>query len=262
MLNPMTYLSVFILSVIEGITEFLPISSTGHLILVSEFLKLEETDFLKLFTIVIQLGAIGAVVFYYHEKLFKISQIKKLIVAFLPSGIIGFLFYKHIKTLLGEGITVAIMLLLGGVIIILTELWYARHKHENNLRGTHELSMKDSFILGCFQVFSLIPGTSRSASVIVGGLMLKLERSVVTEFAFLLAVPTMLSATLYSLYKSRDILSIAGNVSKLLIGTLISFLVALAVIKWLLTYIKKHSFISFGVYRVMLGVILLFIFLS
>ena len=253
----MTYLSVFILSLLEGVTEFLPISSTGHLIIVSHLLKLEETDFLKLFTIVIQLGAIGAVVFYYHEKFMKISLLKKLFIAFLPSGIMGLLFYKKIKELLGEGSSVAVMLLLGGVIIIFVELWYEKHKSENNIIRTHELSYKESFLLGLCQVFSLIPGTSRSASVIIGGLLLKLERSAVTEFAFLLAVPTMLSATLYSLYKNRELLATAGNVPKLLIGTTISFIVALAVIKWLLEYIKKNSFIPFGIYRILLGTILL-----
>ena len=257
----MSYFHLFILSILEGVTEFLPISSTGHLILVSQFLHLPETDFLKLFTIVIQLGAIGAVIFYYWHKLINPSLIKKLLVGFLPSGIIGFLLYKHIKELLGESVTVAVMLLLGGVIIIIAEVWYKQQKHENNLRATHELSYLDSFILGLCQVASLIPGTSRSASVIVGGLFLKLERSVVTEFAFLLAVPTMLAATAYSLYKSRDILLVAGNAPKLLLGTVISFFVALAVIKWLLEYIKRNSFIPFGIYRILLGIILLIVLL-
>lgn len=258
----MSYFHIFILSALEGVTEFLPISSTGHLILVSQFLSLEESDFLKLFTIIVQLGAIGAVIFYYFEKLTKLKQIKKLIVAFLPSGIMGFLFYKSIKGFLGEGMIVAIMLLVGGIIIILTELWYKKHAYENNIEGRHELSMRDSFILGCFQVFSLIPGTSRSASVIIGGLLLKLERSAVTEFAFLLAVPTMLSATAYSLLKNRELLLIPGNAPKLLFGTPVAFLVALAVIKWLLTYIKKHSFIWFGVYRILVGGLLLVVFLA
>jgi len=257
----MSYTALFILSIIEGVTEFLPISSTGHLIIVAQFLHVPQNDFLKLFTIVIQLGAIGAVIFYYHEKLMKISLLKKLFVAFIPSGVAGFLFYKHIKELLGESITVAVMLLVGGVIIIVVEIWYKKQKFENNVRGAHELSYKDSFILGLCQVFSLIPGTSRSASVIVGGLLLKLERGAVTEFAFLLAVPTMLAATLYSLVKNRELLLVSGNVPKLLLGTTISFLVALAVIKWLLEYIKKNSFIPFGIYRIVLGIVLLIILL-
>ena len=157
----MTYLSVFILSLLEGVTEFLPISSTGHLIIFSQLMHLEVTDFLKLFTIVIQLGAIGAVVFYYHEKFMKVSLLKKLFVAFLPSGIVGFLFYKKIKELLGEGITVGVMLLLGGIVIILVEMWYGKHKYNNNIVRTHELSYMESFLLGLCQVFSLIPGTSR-----------------------------------------------------------------------------------------------------
>lgn len=258
----MSFFHLLLLSVLEGITEFLPISSTGHLILLSQFLELPQTDFLKLYMIVIQLGAIGAVIFFYWEKLIKVSLIKKLIIGFIPSGLMGFLFYKHIVALLGEGLTVAVMLLVGGFVIILVELWYAKQKFDGELRTTHELSYKESFILGLFQIFSLIPGTSRSASVIVGGLLLKLERSVVTEFAFLLAVPTMLSATAYSLYKNRDILIVAGNTPKLIFGTLIAFVVALLVIKLLLNYIKKHSFIPFGIYRILLGSILLVIFLS
>ena len=258
----MSFFHIFLLAVLEGVTEFLPISSTGHLILLSHFLAISPSDFLKLFMIVIQLGAIGAVIFFYWEKLVKISLIKKLIVGFIPSGVMGFLFYKHIVALLGEGLTVAVMLLLGGVIIILVELWYAKQKFDGELRTTHELSYKESFILGLFQIFALIPGTPRSASVIVGGLLLKLERSVVTEFAFLLAVPTMLAATLYSLFKNRDILLVAGNIPKLVFGALIAFVVALLVIKWLLTYIKRHSFIPFGIYRILLGSILLVIFLS
>lgn len=258
----MSYFHILLLSLLEGVTEFLPVSSTGHLILVSHFLSIPETDFLKLFTIVIQLGAIGAVIYYYYDKLMKVSLIKKLIVGFLPSGIMGFLFYKHIKELLGETTTVAVMLLVGGFIIILVEIWYKKQKFDGELRTTHELTYKESLILGCCQVLSLIPGTSRSASVIVGGLLLRLERSVVTEFAFLLAIPTMLTATAYSLYKSRDVLEVAGNTPKLILGTVLSFFVALAVIKWLLTYIKKHSFIPFGIYRIILGGVLLTIFLS
>jgi undecaprenyl-diphosphatase len=258
----MSFFHAFLLAVLEGITEFLPISSTGHLILLSHFLEIPETDFLKLFMIVIQLGAIGAVIFFYWEKLIKVSLIKKLIVGFIPSGLMGFLFYKHIVALLGEGLTVAVMLLVGGFIIIAVELWYAKQKFDGELRTTHELSYKESFILGLFQIFALIPGTSRSASVIVGGLLLKLERSVVTEFAFLLAVPTMLVASAYSLYKNKELLLISGNIPMLIFGTLISFVVALLVIKWLLTYIKRHSFVPFGIYRIFLGSILLVIFLS
>lgn len=254
----MTYLETLILGITEGVTEFLPISSTGHLILLSHYLKIEETDFLKLFLVVVQLGAILAVVVYYKEKFLQIRLLKKLALAFLPTGIAGFLLYKHIKALLGEGVSVGVTLLLGGIVMLFVELWYAKMKDEGHITATHELSYKESFILGLCQVAALIPGTSRSASVIVGGLLMKLERKTVTEFAFLLAVPTMLMATLYSLYKSRDVLMHAGGVSHLLVGTLISFVVALGVIKWLLDYIKKHSFIPFALYRIALGIVVLF----
>ncbi|MCX6706078.1 MAG: undecaprenyl-diphosphatase UppP [Candidatus Woesebacteria bacterium] len=245
----MSLLHVFILSAVEGITEFLPISSTGHMILASKLLGIVETDFVKTFEIVIQLGAILAVVVLYFKKFFKSFDLyKKLFVAFVPTAIVGFFLYPFIKGyLLGSSQVVVWSLFLGGIAIILFEKYHKPTVHRS-LTTVHYL------IIGLFQSLSVIPGVSRAAATIIGGLTLGLSRESATEFSFLLAVPTMMAASALDIYKSRSIL-MSGNLSMLLIGTLLSFIFAAIAVKFLIGYVKKHNFIAFGVYRIVLALL-------
>ncbi len=259
----MTTLQAIVLGIVEGFTEFLPISSTGHMILVSHFLHIVDSATLVTYTIVVQLGAILAVVVLYYKKLFQPEMIKKLIVAFIPTGIVGVVVYPYIKYLLTGtygSIIVASMLIIGGVIILLVEKKYARDIEEGNVVEITSISYKHAAILGLFQTLAIIPGVSRSGAMIVGGLMQKLSRKVLIEFTFLLAVPTMTVATLYTLLKKHKELSL-DSVSPIIIGTVVSFVVALFVIKFALGYIRKHSFNIFGWYRIVVGIILLIILL-
>ena len=245
----MSLLHVFILSAVEGITEFLPISSTGHLILASKLLGIVETDFVKTFEIVIQLGAILAVVVLYFKKFFKSFDLyKKLFVAFVPTAIVGFFLYPFIKGyLLGSSQVVVWSLFLGGIAIILFEKYHKPTVHRS-LTTVHYL------IIGLFQSLSVIPGVSRAAATIIGGLTLGLSRESATEFSFLLAVPTMIAASTLDIYKSRSIL-MSGNLPSLLIGTFLSFIFAMIAVKFLIGYVKKHNFIVFGVYRIILALL-------
>ena len=245
----MNLLHVFILSVVEGITEFLPISSTGHLILVSKLLGILPTDFTKTFEIVIQLGAIMAVVVLYFKRLFKSFDLyKKLFVAFVPTAIVGFFLYPFIKSyLLGSSQVVVWSLFLGGIIIILFEKYHKSTSHQ-------PLTTSHYFVIGLFQSFSIIPGVSRAAATIIGGLVTGLSREKATEFSFLLAVPTMIAASALDIYKSRQIL-ISGNLTTLFIGTLLSFIFALIAVKFLIGYVKKHNFVVFGIYRIILALL-------
>lgn len=251
----MSLLHVFILSIIEGITEFLPISSTGHLILASKLLGIMETDFVKTFEIVIQLGAIMAVVVLYFKKFFQNFDIyKKLIVALFPTMIVGLLFYPIIKGyLLGSSQVVVWSLFLGGILIILFEKYQKPFKF-------HKLTLKHYLMIGIFQSFSVIPGVSRAAATIIGGLVVGLDREKATEFSFLLAVPTMIAASALDIYKSREII-VSGNLLPLVIGTFLSFVFAMIAVKFLIGYVKKHNFIAFGIYRIILAV-LFFLFVK
>ena len=245
----MSLLHVFILSVIEGVTEFLPISSTGHLILASRLLDISTSDFTKTFEIAIQLGAIMAVLVLYFKKFFQSFDLyKKLFVAFLPTAIVGFFLYPFIKEyLLGSSQVVVWSLFLGGIAIILFEKYYKPTVHRSPTT-VHYL------IIGLFQSLSVIPGVSRAAATIIGGLLTGLKRETTTEFSFLLAVPTMFAATTLDIYKSRQILS-SGNLSALLIGTFLSFIFAMVAVKFLIGYVKKHNFTAFGVYRIILALL-------
>jgi undecaprenyl-diphosphatase len=246
-----------ILGIVEGITEFLPISSTGHLILTSHLLGLPDTVFTKSFEIIIQLGAILSVIFLYWKKLCDVGTIKKLIVAFIPTGIIGLLLYKIVKTyLLGNTTVVLWSLLLGGIALIAFEMLHK--EKESDLPD--DISYRQAVIIGICQSFAMIPGLSRSASTIVGGLMLGLKRTTIVEFSFLLAVPTMLAASSLDLIKNYSVFSF-DQFGILLVGFIVSFFVALGSIKFLLNYIRKHSFIAFGIYRIALAVIFWIVFL-
>ncbi len=252
----MSLLHVFSLSIIEGITEFLPVSSTGHLILASKLLGIMESDFTKTFEIAIQLGAIMAVFFLYLKKFTQsITLYKKLFVAFIPTAIVGFVLYPFIKGfLLGSSIVTLNALFWGGIVLILVELYLKNKKKEKINSG--EITYKQSFLIGVFQSISVIPGVSRAAATIVGGLLTGLKRETATEFSFLLAVPTMFAATSLDIYKSLNYLN-STNIPSLLLGSLISFIFAAISIKFLINYVKKNSFISFGVYRIILAILFL-----
>ena len=258
----MNFLHTIILGIVEGVTEFLPISSTAHLEITQVLLRIPTTDFIKSFEIAIQLGAIFAVVVLYWKKIFSsFKYFRNIIIAFIPTAIIGFILYKIIKSVfLGNIVLAAWMLLLGGIIIIIYE-----HRQENKMedisqRTVESLSVKELLTIGCAQALAVIPGVSRSGAVIISGRMLGLPRILITEFSFLLASPTMLAATGYDLLKSGFAFS-GGEWGTIALGTIISFLVAIFAVKWLLDYIKKHSFSIFGWYRVILGGIIILLHL-
>lgn len=238
-----------ILGIIEGITEFLPISSTGHLILAGEILHIPSTEFQKSFDIIIQLGAILSVIVLYWNILWDLDVIKKLFVAFIPTGVIGLLLYKTVKIyLLGDQVVVLGSLLLGGIALIAFELW---HKESTAATASIKgISYRQAALIGVFQSLAIIPGLSRSAATIVGGLLLGLRRATIVEFSFLLAVPTMLAASSLDILKNYQSFS-SDQIGILSIGFITSFVVALLSIKFLLGYIRKHNFIPFGVYRIL-----------
>jgi undecaprenyl-diphosphatase len=247
-----------ILGIVEGFSEFLPISSTGHLILTGKLLGLEETEFIKSFEIAIQLGAIlSVVVLYWRTLLVDREVIKRVAVAFFPTGVIGFVLYKLIKTvLLGSSAVVLWSLLIGGIVIILFE---RVHREKEDATGElTEMTYRQAFLIGVFQSLAVIPGVSRSAATIIGGLILDMKRRTIVEFSFLLAVPTMLAATVYDLYKNGANFSLA-EYHLLVIGFSTAFIVALLSIKFLIRFVQTHTFISFGVYRIAL-VIVWFVF--
>lgn len=245
----MPFLDALILGIVEGITEFLPISSTGHLILASNLLGLFQTEFLKSFEIIIQLGAIAAVVFVYWRSFLKIKIWQKVLAAFLPTGIIGFFLYKIIKQyLIGNETVVLWALLLGGLALIIFE---KSHKEKEGASGEIEdISYKQALGIGICQSLAVVPGLSRSAATIVGGLALGLKRETIVKFSFLLAVPTMLAASGWDLLKNANSF-LPEDFNVLAVGFVASFLTALIAIKWLLNFIQKNNFVSFGIYRIL-----------
>ncbi len=250
----MGILESFVLGITEGVTEFLPISSTGHLILASKLLHVPDSDFLKTFEIAIQLGAILSVVVLCWKSFLKVEILKRLALGFVPTGIIGFAVYPFVKSyLLGSETVVLWALLLGGIALIVFELL---HKESAGAATSAEISYKQSLLIGLFQAVAIVPGVSRSAATIVGGLALGVRRVAIVEFSFLLAVPTMAAATGYDLLKSANSFS-SADVLSLAIGFATSFIVALLAIKFLLSYIRTHSFIPFGIYRIAIALFFL-----
>ncbi len=241
----MDFIHVLVLSAVEGLTEFLPISSTGHLILVSRILNLESGDFLKTFEIAIQLGAILAVVVLYFRKFVTdIDLYRKLFFAFIPTAVVGFFLYPFIKGfLLGSSTVTLISLFLGGLVLI----FFKRENVESK-----KLGYKEAFLVGAFQSVSVIPGVSRAAATIIGGLLTGLDRKTATEFSFLLAVPTMFAATALDIYKSPAVLN-SSNILTLLTGAFFSFVFAMLAVRFLINYVKNHDFKVFGVYRILLA---------
>lgn len=254
----MTFTHALILGIVEGLTEFLPISSTGHMVLVSHFLRVPSSVALSTFEVVSQVGAILAVVVLYIQTLFRLDIIKKLIIAFIPTGIVGLLVFPHVKQWLQNPLLVAITMTLGGICILLVETWYEKKEASGEVAEIHEISFTQALTLGLYQAIAIIPGVSRSGAMIIGGLTMKLPRKLLTEFTFLLAVPTMVIATCYTLYKKHSELSFS-DVTPILFGTIVSFIVALVVIRYFLAYIRSHSFKVFGWYRIIVGIVLLFI---
>ncbi|MFZ2539640.1 MAG: undecaprenyl-diphosphate phosphatase [Oscillospiraceae bacterium] len=265
-------IKAIILGIVEGITEWLPISSTGHMILVDEFLQLNMSEaFKSMFRVVIQLGAIMAVVVLYFNKLNPFSPKKqaiekkqtwslwfKVLVASIPAGVVGFFFDDILEELFYNPVTVATTLILYGVLFIVVENW--NRNKTAKVSKLNELTYQTAFIIGMFQMLSLIPGTSRSGATIIGAILFGTSRYVAAEFTFFLAIPAMLGASLLKILKFG--LSFSGaEITILLVGMIVAFVVSIIAIKFLMGYIKKHDFKVFGWYRIILGIIVLGYFL-
>lgn len=250
--------NALILGIIEGFTEFLPVSSTGHMILGTSILGVHIDDFWKSFIIIIQLGSILAVLFVFWRRLLQSFGLwLKLAVGFFPTGLIGLFVAKYLNTLF-NGYVVVFMLIFGGAVFILIEFFHKGKSYGVN--SLEEVSFKQSFCIGLFQSLAMIPGTSRSGASIIGGLLLGLNRKVATEFSFLLALPTMFIATAYSIYKEPSIFSHTSSFIPLLIGFITAFTVAVFVIKFFLKFIAKFDFIPFGIYRIFLGLVFFYLY--
>jgi undecaprenyl-diphosphatase len=245
-----------ILGIVEGLTEFLPVSSTAHLLLAAKALNITETNFVKSFEIVIQLGAILAVALLYFKKIFSnFDLIKKVVVAFLPTAIIGFLLYKIFKAYLLNSHIAAWALIIGGLIMIAFEILNNNEAANDKDNNFENITYKQSFLIGLAQSLAIVPGVSRSGATILSGLALGIDRKLIVEFSFLLAIPTMLVASGYDVLKSG--LDISQNLGALALGFITSFIVAFISVKFFLKFIKNHDFKSFGVYRIIIGVIFL-----
>lgn len=255
----MTIIQAIILAIVEGLTEFLPVSSTGHMIIASSLMGIQHDDFVKDFTVIIQFGAILSVVVLYWKRFFQSFDFyKKLFIAFLPAAVIGFLINDWVDSLLENVWVVAVMLLIGGVILLFVDKWFLNEKS-----GKGEPNYLDAVKIGLFQVIAMVPGVSRSAATIIGGMTQNLTRKAAAEFSFFLAVPTMFAATSYKLLK---ILKKNGSFStdtiKLLsIGNVIAFIVAILAIKILIDLLTKYGFKIFGWYRIIMGSILIILLL-
>jgi undecaprenyl-diphosphatase len=258
-------IGAFVLGVVEGLTEFLPVSSTGHLIIVSDLLGLNDEKG-KVFDIVIQLGAILAVCWEFRARFARafsglardpVQQrfATNLVVAFLPAAVVGLAFQRQIKAYLFNPVAVAIALIVGALVIFAVERWYARHGAPR-VTSVDEMTWKDALKVGLAQCFSLIPGTSRSGATIMGGMLFGLSRQVATEFSFFLAVPIMFAATGYQLVKYRDLLG-AADVGPFAVGFVVSFVAALVAVKALIRYVAHHDFKAFAWYRIALGIVVL-----
>ncbi|HVV15356.1 MAG TPA: undecaprenyl-diphosphate phosphatase [Candidatus Paceibacterota bacterium] len=256
----MTPLHSILLGAVEGVTEFLPISSTGHLILASSLLGLSQTEFQKSFEIIIQLGAIASVVAVYWRSFLNVRILKRVAIAFLPTGLIGLALYKVIKTyLLGNETVVLWAMLLGGVVLIAFE--YFHREKADAVREISAMSWRQAALIGVFQSVAIVPGVSRSAASIIGGLGLGLTRVAIVEFSFLLAVPTMLAATGLDLLKNASAFS-PDQFGILAAGFATSFVVALFSIKFLLRFVRTRTFVPFGVYRIIAALLFFFFVLK
>ena len=253
----MDIFQAIIIGIIEGFTEFLPISSTGHMIVAGKFMGIEENALMKAYNVIIQFAAIMAVMLIYREKLSikKIDLWMKLLVAFLPLAIVGFIFKDVIKTLFNVQ-TVAWMFIIGGLIFLVVEYFYTEKEH--HIKDVEKVSYKQALWVGIAQIFSLIPGTSRAGATIIGGLLTGLDRKTSTEFSFLLAIPVMAAVTGYDLLKHYQDFADA-NWGAFIIGFITAFIVAYVTIKLFLVFLERFTFVSFGMYRIIFGIILLIV---
>ncbi|MCW3074210.1 MAG: UDP-diphosphatase [Flaviaesturariibacter sp.] len=280
----MSILEAIIIAIVEGLTEFLPVSSTGHMVIASSFLGIGDDAFTKLFEVAIQLGAILAVVLVYWRKFFQFNQWEfyaKLVVGVIPALIFGFLFNDAIDQMLSSQVIVAVSLLVGGIVLVfIDKLFQQPQPAKPDLLATettagelieadNRLTYGKSFIIGLWQVLALVPGVSRSAASIIGGMQQKLSRNFAAEFSFFLAVPTMLAATLYSVFlkdwkveggdqKGYELITASSeNLTAFAVGNVVAFAVALIAIKFFISFLKRYGFRVFGIYRIALGIILL-----
>jgi len=264
----MTYWHALLLAIVEGITEFLPVSSTGHMIIASALLGIKMTPFAKLYLVVIQLGAILSVLVVYWRRFFQSFDFYlKLLVAFLPIVVVGLLLKKHIDALLDSVATVAAMLLLGGVVLLFIDRWFPQEDPNHGGHPVTNPSWKEAFVIGLFQCLAVVPGVSRSAATIIGGLTQKLTRRAAAEFAFFLAMPTMAAAAvkdLYDYYKDAKAQGLdlghlfsAHEIKLLALGNVVAFGVALLAIRLFVGFVTKYGFRTFGLYRIVVGGVLL-----
>jgi len=280
----MSIIEAIIIAIVEGLTEFLPISSTGHMIIASSLLRISENDFTKVFEVAIQLGAILAVVVLYWKKFFDFTRWQfyiKLLVGVIPALAFGLLFGDAIDAMLESPATVAVSLLLGGIVLLFIDKWFKQPTHKpSDILGVEvtrkelvevdeKLNYTKSFFIGLWQVLAMVPGVSRSAASIIGGMQQKLSRNFAAEFSFFLAVPTMFAATVYSLFLKKWhgsavpkkgyqlILENQQNLFAFLVGNAVAFIVAVVAIRFFINYLKLYGFRVFGIYRIIAGVILL-----
>jgi undecaprenyl-diphosphatase len=286
----MSLYEAIVIAIVEGLTEFLPVSSTGHMIITSSLLGVSQDDFTKLFEVSIQLGAIMAVVIMYKKKFFQFTQWEfyaKLIVAVLPALFFGFFFSETVDKMLGSSVVVAISLLAGGVVLLFVDKLFKQPVSANPdlfatettqselIEADDKLTFKKSFIIGCWQALAIIPGMSRSAASIIGGMQQKLTRNFAAEFSFFLAVPTMCAASGYSIFLKKWngdggiprrgyelIMQSTDNMVAFAVGNIVAFVVALIAIQFFISYLKKYGFRVFGIYRIITGSILLILIFS
>lgn len=276
----MSVIEAIIIAIVEGITEFLPISSTGHMIIAQNLMGIESNEFVKAFTVIIQFGAILSVVVLYWNRFFRFNQVPesakghffktifykyefywKLLLAFIPAAILGFLFNDIIDELLESVLVVAIMLVLGGILMLFVDKWFNTPE-----QGAQNVTYKNAFIIGCYQCIAMIPGVSRSMATIVGGMSRGLSRKNAAEFSFFLAVPTMAAATGYKLLKlitsNTGFELLKENIGVLVLGNVVAFVVALLAIKFFIGFVTKYGFKLFGWYRIVVGGIILILLLT
>jgi undecaprenyl-diphosphatase len=269
----MSIVDAIIIAIVEGLTEFLPISSTGHMVITSSLLGIADDDFTKLFEVSIQLGAILAVVVLYWKKFFDFSRWQfyaKLIVGVIPALVLGFLFSDKIDQLLESPTTVALSTLIGGIVLLFIDNVFKKPTVETD----QQISYTKAFLIGCWQVIAMIPGVSRSAASIIGGMQQKLTRKLAAEFSFFLAVPTMFAATAYSIVLKKWngsgvtkkgyelIMENHDNTIAFVVGNVVAFIVAVLAIRFFISYLQKHGFRLFGWYRIIIGVIVLVLIFS
>jgi undecaprenyl-diphosphatase len=258
----MSLIQAIIIAIIEGITEFLPISSTAHMKFANPLIGVQQNAFSDLYEIVIQLAAILAVVVLYHQRFFDFKKIRfyfKLVIALIPAIIAGVLLKKHIDAMLGNLLFIAIVMIAGGIILLFIDKLFTKPR----IHSQEGVTNMNAFIIGCYQVLSvLFPGLSRSAATIIGGLQQKLDRKTAAEFSFFLAVPTMLAASVKSVYdvhKTNPEVFVKDNMTQLIIGSIVAFIVALLAVRFFITYLQRHGFRLFGYYRILAGALIIFL---